>query len=119
MIFILLAVSAAADVYAVKTGDERFAYYTRDASDATLYFKSGVKGATCRTIGLLEVRLAPDTDPDALIREFGLERHESYPGGLYFFKTAPENVMPVAALIWERTGVLSAVPVCARKKRLQ
>jgi hypothetical protein len=121
-LFFLLTLFAlpafAAEVFAVKSGPDRFSYYTKDAADSTLYYKSGVTAAPCRVTGFLKVRLAEGTDPEAVIREFGLELHERYPEGLYFFKTSAEAAMPAAALIWERPGVLFAEPVCARTKRL-
>lgn len=121
LLFILSTLARAAEPFAVKTGENRFSYYVRDADDPGLFYKSGVTapGAVCRPTGFIKVGFLESSDRAAIAARYSLDPYQSYPGFTIYLAPAPKDAMSIAAAIWEEPGVRFAVPLCEQKKRLQ
>ena len=109
------------EVFAVKEGENRFAYYVQDETDPGLYYKSGVKTAqtALRPTPLIKIAFDQGIEPEALLTPYDLRLIKTFASYSLYEASSPQKSVAIASRIWETTGIRYAVPLFERKKELK
>lgn len=125
----LLAAKLAAEVYAVKIGEDNFTYYSTPTKDGSaqktagnIYYRHAKETEANRVVatGLITVKLDEYADKAAFAQSNDLRLIEKIKSGTYLFKNiSGTGDVELCAKLWEQEGVRFAVPLFQTRKRLQ
>lgn len=109
-------------VYAVKTGEESFTYFSTAEGSKNVYYRHALENEASRveSTGYLVIGLDPTVDIRSFAETKRLRHAGSLGDNIHLFKNiSAEGDVERCAVLWEEKGVRFAVPRFVTKKRLQ